>query len=111
VRTPIASFRGALAKIQAVQLAAFAMQKCLERTNFPKEEVNEVILGNVLQAATGQAPSTQALIYAGLPNTIPATTINKVCASGMKSIMMVKVDNSVRFIQFNNFDSKMNYNA
>jgi acetyl-CoA C-acetyltransferase len=55
---------------------------------FPANQVDEVYMGNVLQAAEGQAPTTQALIYAGLPNEIPATTVNKVCASGMKTVMM-----------------------
>ena len=58
------------------------------KLDFPVNEVDEVYMGNVLQAGEGQAPATQASIFAGLPNTTPATTINKVCASGMKSIMM-----------------------
>lgn len=88
VRSPIGSLKGALSSLTASQLGAQTIRACLDKVHFPDNEVNEVYMGNVLQAAQGQAPATQALIYAGLPNTTPATTINKVCASGMKSIMM-----------------------
>lgn len=87
-RTPIGAFKGALASQTAPQLGAHVIKACLEKANFDPKEVDEVYMGNVLQAGVGQAPATQALIYAGLPNTTPATTINKVCASGMKAIMM-----------------------
>lgn len=88
VRTPIGSFKGSLATVSASHLGAHAIRGCLEAASFPANQVGEVYMGNVLQAGQGQAPATQALIYAGLPKETPATTINKVCASGMKSIMM-----------------------
>ena len=87
VRTPIGSFAGALADIPAVQLGAIAIRAALEKIKLNPAEVNEVFMGNVLQAGEGQAPATQASIKAGIPNTVPTTTVNKVCASGMKSIM------------------------
>lgn len=82
VRSPIGSFKGSLASLPASQLGAQVIRQCLDKVKFPANEVNEVYMGNVLQAGQGQAPATQALIYAGLPKEIPATTINKVCASG-----------------------------
>ncbi|CAF0836023.1 unnamed protein product [Brachionus calyciflorus] len=88
VRTPIGSFKGSLASLPAAQLGAQAIRQCLDRASFPLNEVNEVYMGNVLSAGQGQAPATQASIFAGLPKTTPSTTINKVCASGMKSIMI-----------------------
>ena len=88
VRSPIGSFKGSLASLPAAQLGAQTIRACLDKISFPSHEVNEVYMGNVLQAGQGQAPSTQALIYAGLPKETPATTINKVCASGMKSVML-----------------------
>ncbi|XP_078513171.1 acetyl-CoA acetyltransferase, mitochondrial isoform X1 [Lissotriton helveticus] len=88
VRTPIGSFQGSLSSFQATQLGSVAIKAAIERAGIPKEEVKEVYMGNVLQAGEGQAPARQALLGAGLPVSTPATTINKVCASGMKSIMM-----------------------
>ncbi|MCL4118395.1 UNVERIFIED_CONTAM: hypothetical protein GTU68_018368 [Idotea baltica] len=87
VRTPIGSFMGQLSTIPAPKLGAIAIKGALERINLDANLVDEVIMGNVVQAGTGQAPARQAAIFAGLPNTIPATTINKVCASGMKAVM------------------------
>ncbi|XP_069496559.1 acetyl-CoA acetyltransferase, mitochondrial [Ambystoma mexicanum] len=87
-RTPIGSFQGSLSSLQATQLGSIAIKAAIERAGIPKEEVQEVYMGNVLQAGEGQAPTRQALLGAGLPVSTPATTINKVCASGMKSIMM-----------------------
>ncbi|HSY76020.1 MAG TPA: thiolase family protein [Bacteroidia bacterium] len=87
VRTPIGSFAGSLSEVPATQLGAIAIKAALERINLNPAEVNEVFFGNVLQAGEGQAPSTQAALKAGIPNTVPTTTVNKVCASGMKSIM------------------------
>lgn len=87
VRSPIGSMKGSLASLTAPQLGAQTIKACLDKINFPVEEVDEVYMGNVLQAGMGQAPATQALTFAGLPNTTPATTVNKVCASGMKAIM------------------------
>lgn len=88
VRTPIGSFGGSLSSVPATQLGAIAIKGAVERSGIKPEVVNEVFMGNVLQANTGQAPVTQASIFGGLPNTTPGTTVNKVCASGMKAIMM-----------------------
>lgn len=88
VRTPIGSFGGVLSGVAATQLGATAIKAAVERAGIKPEEVNEVYMGNVLQANVGQAPVTQASIFAGLPNTVPGTTVNKVCASGMKAIML-----------------------
>ena len=87
VRTPIGSFLGALSTISAPKLGAMAIKGALDRINLKPELVDEVLMGNVVQAGTGQAPARQAAILAGIPNTVPCTTINKVCASGMKSVM------------------------
>lgn len=87
VRTPIGSFMGALSTIPAPQLGAIAIKGALSKINLKPELVDEVLMGNVVQAGTGQAPARQAAIYAGIPNTVPCTTVNKVCASGMKAIM------------------------
>jgi acetyl-CoA C-acetyltransferase len=86
-RTPIGSFLGSLSTIPAPKLGAIAIEAALERINLKPELVQEVLMGNVVQAGTGQAPSRQAAIFAGIPNTVPCTTINKVCASGMKAVM------------------------
>ncbi|MBF8150043.1 acetyl-CoA C-acyltransferase [Winogradskyella sp. F6397] len=87
VRTPIGSFLGGLSTVPAPRLGATAIKGALHKINLKPELVDEVIMGNVVQAGTGQAPARQAAIYAGLPNTIPCTTLNKVCASGMKAVM------------------------
>jgi len=87
VRTPIGSFLGALSTIPAPKLGAIAIKGALDRINLKPELVEEVLMGNVVQAGTGQAPARQAAIFAGIPNTVPCTTINKVCASGMKTVM------------------------
>ncbi len=86
-RTPIGSFMGALSTISAPKLGAIAIKGALSKINLKTELVEEVLMGNVVQAGTGQAPARQAAIYAGIPNTVPCTTINKVCASGMKAVM------------------------
>ncbi|XP_037543656.1 acetyl-CoA acetyltransferase, mitochondrial [Nematolebias whitei] len=88
VRTPIGSFKGSLAAVPATKLGSVAIKAAVEKAGIPPEEVKEVYMGNVLQAGQGQAPTRQALLGAGLTFSTPATTINKVCASGMKSIMM-----------------------
>ncbi|MDA9929370.1 acetyl-CoA C-acyltransferase [Flavobacteriaceae bacterium] len=87
VRTPIGRFMGALSHIAAPELGAIAIKGALERIQLDPSEVGEVIMGHVLQAGTGQAPARQAAIKAGIPNNVPCTTVNKVCASGMKTIM------------------------
>jgi acetyl-CoA C-acetyltransferase len=86
-RTPIGSFGGSLAAISATQLGAIAIKSAVEKAGLKPEQVQEVYMGNVMSANLGQAPATQAAIFAGLPY-LPATTINKVCASGMKAIML-----------------------
>ncbi|WP_397362668.1 acetyl-CoA C-acyltransferase [Olleya sp. R77988] len=86
-RTPIGSFLGALSTVPATKLGAIAIKGALEKINLKPELVQEVLMGNVVQAGTGQAPARQAAIYAGIPDTVPCTTINKVCASGMKTVM------------------------
>ncbi|WP_194766465.1 acetyl-CoA C-acyltransferase [Tamlana sp. I1] len=86
-RTPIGSFLGALSTVSAPKLGAVAISGALKKINLKPELVDEVIMGNVVQAGTGQAPARQAAIYAGIPDTVPCTTVNKVCASGMKAVM------------------------
>jgi acetyl-CoA C-acetyltransferase len=88
VRTPMGSFLGAFATIPATQLGATAIKGALERSNVPTDAIDEVFMGNVLQAGVGQAPARQAALGAGLNQNVPCTTVNKVCASGMKSIML-----------------------
>ncbi len=88
VRTPMGSFGGGLSSLSATQLGAAAIKGALEKINIDKNLVDEIFMGNVLQANLGQAPARQAAIFAGISNDIPCTTINKVCSSGMKSIML-----------------------
>lgn len=87
-RTPIGSFMGALSTVTAPQLGAVAIKGALDKINLDPKLVDEVYMGNVVQAGVGQAPARQAALLAGLPNTVIATTVNKVCASGMKAVMM-----------------------
>ena len=87
VRTPIGSFMGGLSTVTAPQLGAAAIKGALNKINLSPELIDEVIMGNVVQAGVGQAPARQAALLAGLPNKTIATTINKVCASGMKAVM------------------------
>lgn len=87
VRTPIGSFGGSLSEVHATQLGAIAIREALAKIKLAGAEVNEVFMGNVLQGGVGQAPARQASKKAGLPDNVPCTTVNKVCASGMKSIM------------------------
>ena len=88
VRTPIGSFLGSLSSIPAPKLGATAIKGALEKIDLDPKLVQEVYMGNVLQAGEGQAPARQAALFAGLSNETPSTTINKVCASGMKAVMM-----------------------
>ncbi len=88
VRTPIGSFGGALSTLSAPQLGSIAIRGALDKSGVDAEQVEEVFMGNVLTAGVGQAPARQAALGAKIPNTVPATTVNKVCASGMKSIML-----------------------
>lgn len=87
VRTPIGSFMGALSSVPATKLGATAIKGALNKINLDPKYVDEVLMGNVVQAGNGQAPARQAAIFAGIPDTVPCTTINKVCASGMKAVM------------------------
>lgn len=88
VRTPMGSFGGALSSVSATQLGAAAIQGAIEKSGIDKSIVDEVFMGNVLQANLGQAPARQAAIFAGLDNNVPCTTVNKVCASGMKAVSL-----------------------
>jgi len=87
-RTPLGSFNGALSTVSAPQLGATAIKAALLQAGINPEQVQEVLMGNVLQAGVGQAPARQASKFAGIPDNVPATTINKVCASGMKAIAL-----------------------
>lgn len=86
VRTPIGSFLGNFATISATDLGGYAIKGALKKINLNPNLVDEVLMGNVLQANLGQAPAKQAALFAGIPDSVPCTTINKVCASGMKSV-------------------------
>lgn len=88
VRTPIGSFGGMFAGIGATQLGAMAIKGALEKAGVAPDQVNEVLMGNVVSANLGQAPARQAAVFGGLPANVPCTTINKVCASGIKSITL-----------------------
>lgn len=88
VRTPMGSFMGSLSSISAPKLGSIAIKGAIEKSGIKSNDIQEVFMGNVLQANLGQAPARQAAIFAGLPTDIPCTTINKVCSSGMKSIML-----------------------
>lgn len=88
VRTPIGSFMGGLSTVSAPKLGAVAIKGALDKIQLDANLVDEVFMGNVVQAGVGQSPARQAAIYAGLPNSVACTTVNKVCASGMKSVML-----------------------
>ncbi len=87
-RTPIGSFMGSLSSIPAPKLGSFAIKGALDKINLDPTLVDEVFMGNVVSAGLGQAPARQAAIFAGIPDSVPCTTVNKVCSSGMKSIML-----------------------
>lgn len=87
-RTPIGSFRGALSSVPAPRLGALVIKEALKRAGVAPDQVNEVIMGNVIQAGVGQAPARQAAIYAGLPVSVECMTVNKVCGSGLKAVML-----------------------
>ena len=88
VRTPMGSFGGALSSFSATQLGSFAIKGALEKTKIDAKHVQEVFMGNVISANLGQAPARQAALGAGISDQVPSTTVNKVCASGMKAIML-----------------------
>lgn len=98
-RTPIGSFMGTLSTTPAPKLGAVAIKGALDKINLDPKLVEEVYMGNVISAGLGQAPARQAAIYAGIPDTVPCTTVNKVCSSGMKSIML-----AAQTIQLGNAD-------
>src|SRR5438045_6055609 len=87
-RTPIGKYLGGLSELTAPQLGAIAIAEAIKRARVPLERVDEVIVGNVLQAGVGQNPARQAALKAGLPDTIAAFTVNKVCGSGLKAVML-----------------------
>ncbi len=87
-RTPIGAFLGGLAPLAAPKLGAIAIRAALERSRVPDDKIDEVYMGNVVQAGVGQAPARQAALGAGLPQSVPCTTVNKVCGSGLKSVML-----------------------
>lgn len=93
-RTPIGKLNGSLASIPAVDLAAIAIREALQRSGIPNEKISEVLLGNVLSAGVGQAPARQATLKSGLSDSVGATTINKVCGSGLKAVMLA--DQAIR---------------
>jgi acetyl-CoA C-acetyltransferase len=86
-RTPVGAFNGSLASFTAPQLGAIALKEAVKRAGIAPDTINEVIMGNVLQGGIGQAPARQASIAAGIPDSVPCTTVNKVCGSGLKSVM------------------------
>src|SRR5512132_1485110 len=87
-RTPIGKFLGALSTLSAPELGAIAIREALRRSKVPAEDVQEVIMGHVIQGGTGQAPARQAALKAGIPATVSAVTVNKVCGSGLKAVML-----------------------
>ncbi|RPI61327.1 MAG: acetyl-CoA C-acyltransferase, partial [Lysobacterales bacterium] len=87
-RTPIGSYLGALGSLAAPRLGATVIQSAIERAKLRPEQVEEVYMGNVLSAGIGQAPARQAAIYAGVPDTVPATTVSKVCGSGLQAVVL-----------------------
>ena len=87
-RTPIGAFQGALTPMSATQLGTAAIKAAVEAAGLKGSDIQEVIMGCVLPAGLGQAPARQAALGAGIPNSIPATTINKMCGSGLKAVMM-----------------------
>ena len=93
-RTPICAFQGNLSSVSAPNLGAIAIKAVVEETGIDKSQINEVIMGNVLSAGIGQAPARQASIQAGLPNSVEALTINKMCGSGLKAVMLA--DQAIR---------------
>src|SRR5438094_2131752 len=87
-RTPIGKFLGGLAPLSAPELGAVAIRAALERSRVPADQIEEVIMGNVIQGGVGQAPARQAAIKGGVPVSVSAMTINKVCGSGLKAVML-----------------------
>jgi len=88
VRTPIGKFLGELSDLSAPKLGAVAVAEAVKRSGLAPSQIDEVILGHVVQAGAGQAPARQAALFAGLPDTIAAYAVNKVCGSGLKAVML-----------------------
>ena len=88
VRTPIGSYLGALSSLKSPKLGSIVIREAVSRSNITPAMVSEVIMGCVLTAGLGQAPARQASIYAGIPDSVPCMTINKMCGSGLKSVML-----------------------
>src|SRR5215813_651516 len=88
VRTPIGRFLGALSPLSATQLGALAIREAIRRAGIPVDQIDEVIMGNVVSAGVGQAPARQAALHGGVPDDVPAFTVNKVCGSGLKAVML-----------------------
>jgi acetyl-CoA C-acetyltransferase len=88
VRTPIGRFLGSLSSLNATQLGSIAIRAAVERAGVPVDQIEEVIMGNVVTAGEGQAPARQAALHAGIPDDVPAVTINQVCGSGLKAVML-----------------------
>src|SRR5256714_9819334 len=86
-RTPIGAFQGSLTSLPAPRLGAVAIKAALERAGVKPEDVKTVFMGEVLQGGVGQAPARQAALYAGIPNTVPCVTVNKVCGSGLEAVI------------------------
>src|SRR6188474_2992897 len=91
-RTPIGKFGGGLADVPATTLGGIAIKAAVERAGVPATEIDEALMGQVLQAGVGQAPARQAVLMAGLPDTTSATTINRVCGSGLKAVMLAAAE-------------------
>ncbi len=87
-RTPIGRFQGGLSSVPAPRLGSVAIAEAVRRARVPRDQIDEVYMGIILAAGLGQAPARQAALYAGLPNTVPATTLNKMCGSGLKAVML-----------------------
>lgn len=88
VRTPVGTFGGSLAEVSAIELGRHAVVEAMRRAGIKPEQVDDVLIGNVLQAGLGQNTARQVLLKAGIPKEVPATTINMVCGSGLKSVAM-----------------------
>src|SRR5215813_7260954 len=88
VRTPIGRFLGALSSIPAARLGAIAVREAVVRAGLTPDQIDEVIMGNVVGAGLGQNPARQAAIFGGIPDTVPALTVNKVCGSGLKAVVL-----------------------
>src|ERR1700730_2325868 len=86
-RTPVGAFNGSLASFTAPQLGSIVIKEAVKRAGIAPESIDEVIMGNVLQGGLGQAPARQASLGAGIPDSVPCTTVHKVCGSGMRAVM------------------------